>query len=77
MPKKSRIDLERREMLFFKGDWERLNEILRPKKISPTHFIRELVHKKLRQIDDRASQTHNPLEIIDVNTDGLPTEEIA
>ncbi|HUP79528.1 MAG TPA: hypothetical protein VM260_13335 [Pirellula sp.] len=74
MPKRSRIELERREMLFFKGDWARLDEILRPRKISPTQFIRELVHKKIRQIDDRASQNHNSLETIDVNTDGLSTE---
>lgn len=69
MPRKARIELERREMLFFKGDWNSLDLILRPRKISVTQFVRELVHKKLRQIEDRASQTHNPLETIDVNTD--------
>lgn len=75
MPKKSRIDLERRELLLFKGDWDRLDEILRPRKIAPTQFIRELIHKKLRQIDDRASQTHKNLETIDVSTVGLEGDQ--
>lgn len=74
MGKRAKFELERREMLFYKGEWERLREILAPRKLSPTEFVRELVHKKLRQIEDRANSIQQSMGTIDVNTDGISTE---
>lgn len=53
MPKKSRepLDPKGREIRFYSGDWERLTDILAAKKITPSEFIREMVKRKIRQVE--------------------------
>lgn len=53
MPKKSKRPLDPigREIRFFVGDWDRLTEILAARRITPSEFLREYVHRKLRQIE--------------------------
>lgn len=51
-----------REIRFFEGDWERLREILAPRKVTPSEFIREMVYRKIRQIDEKAQLTFNEVD---------------
>lgn len=54
MPRKARepLDPRGREIRFYDGDWERLTDILAPKKITPSEFIREMVARKIRAVED-------------------------
>lgn len=53
MPRKARLPLDpvARRLFFFAGDWERLTEILAARRLTPSEFLREYVHRKLRQIE--------------------------
>lgn len=57
MGRKSEEPLEKKDVILFKGDWARLEEILRPRKIKPTVFIRKLVRQKLQEIEARLDLT--------------------
>lgn len=54
MPRKAReaLDPKGREIRFYSGDWDRLSEILAPRKISPSEFIREMVNRKIREVEN-------------------------
>lgn len=66
MSLKERLPLEKRKnLLLYVGDWERLERILAPSKISPTKFIRELVHRSLNRIEARAQDSFKNVEIND------------
>jgi hypothetical protein len=58
MPKRSRqpLEIRGREVRLYKGDWDRLEEILAPHRLKPSAFIRELVSKKIRQIEETQTQ---------------------
>lgn len=60
------LDPAGREIRFFEGDWERLREILAPKKVTPSEFIREMVYRKIRQIDEKAQLSFQDLEEAEV-----------
>lgn len=64
MPRKSEtpLDPRGREVQLYRGDWDRLKDILAPKGISPSAYIRELVRLKLRKIESQAA----PMEETDV-----------
>lgn len=59
MPRKARepLDPRGREIRFYKGDWERLSEMLAPKKITPSEYLREMVARKLRAIEEQVPRT--------------------
>lgn len=59
MPRKSSRPLDPigREIRFYAGDWDRLTELLAARKLTPSYFLREFVHRKLRQIDSLPTQT--------------------
>lgn len=63
MAKRSRepLELGRREIRFFQGDWERLSEILSPFRIANATFIRELLRKQLRQIEEHVNASARPV----------------
>lgn len=69
MGKKNRAELEKKDIILYKGDWADLAAILKPRRITPTVFIRELVHRKLLQIKSATQDTHNTLELPDVLAD--------
>lgn len=59
MGKKERVPLEKRDIILYAGDWDELAAILKTRRITPTQFIRELVHRKLLQIRSASQDTHN------------------
>ena len=63
MAKRSREPLEqgRREIRFFRGDWNRLSEILAPFRIANATFVRELLRKQLRQIEEHVNASSRPV----------------
>ncbi len=71
MPKAEKVELEKRDIILYKGDWNELATILKSKRITPTFFIRELVHRKLAQIKAAAQDTHQTVEIDDVELGNL------
>lgn len=64
MPKRAREGLRRQELNLYDGDYEELRTILAPKKISPGEYIRELVRRQIRFIQDNASVTNKTPEPI-------------
>lgn len=66
MGRKVTAELEKKDIILFKGDWAELDAILAPRKITVTQFIRELVHRKLMQIKAAAQDTHKVVETPDV-----------
>lgn len=73
MAKRERAKLKRQELNLFDGDFERLQDLLAPKKIAPGRFIRELVRRQIRIIEDKISLTHKPAEPLNDDLDGLAT----
>lgn len=66
MPKRSAIQLDqKRNIRLYDGDWETLERLLGPKRISPTLFIRELVHKAAIRMADQLSVAEQPVKDID------------
>lgn len=66
MPKRSAIQLDqKRNIRLYGGDWETLERLLGPKRISPTLFIRELVHKAAIRMADQLSVAEQPVKDID------------
>ena len=68
MARKATVPLELKKLYFYKGDWEELTSILAARNITPSAFIRELVHRKLATIRALAVDTHSQVELPD---DGL------
>lgn len=63
MPKRSAIQLDhKRNLRLYSGDWETLERILSSKRISPTMFIRELVHKATIKMDAQLSVAEKPVQ---------------
>lgn len=61
-----------REVLFFQGDWERLTEILAPRRIKPGTFIRAMVAKIIQNREAAAASV--PSSHIEVELEGLEDE---
>lgn len=61
MGRKASRPLEKKDIILYEGDWDRLAEILGPTKIKPTVFIRELVRKTIARIEAKAAETHRPV----------------
>lgn len=57
------LDATPHEIRFFEGDWDRLREILAAKKVTPTEFIREMVYRKLRQIEEKAQLSYADADV--------------
>ena len=55
MGRRAEEPLEKKDVILFQGDWDRLREILASAKITPTQFIRALVRKKIREIEARVN----------------------
>ncbi len=53
--------LEKRDMILFKGDWDKLVAFLSPRKVKPTVFIRHLVRNKIREIEARTDLQSKPV----------------
>jgi hypothetical protein len=78
MPRKSKFPLDPigREILPYRGEWERLAEILAPKKIRPSTFLREVIHRTIRRAEEHANKDNLDLPEIDLETsddDNEPT----
>lgn len=66
MPRTSEKPLEKRKnLILVKGDWQRLERVLAPAGITPTLFIRELVHKTLARLEARMQDAARPVETPD------------
>ena len=69
--------LEKKDIILFKGDWDKLVAILGPRKVKPTVFIRALVRNKIREIEARADLQAKPVPELkddDLNLTDLITE---
>jgi len=53
--------LEKKDIILFHGDWDRLAAILAPVRIKPTVFIRHLVRKKILEIEAKAGLEAKPV----------------
>lgn len=60
MGRRAEEPLEKKDIILFKGDWEALRNILAPRKVTPTVFIRALVRKKLREIEAKTNMVAKP-----------------
>lgn len=69
MPKRDVAELEKKDIILFKGDWANLDLILAGSKITVTQFIRHLVHNKIAQINSRTQDQHKQVETPDVLAD--------
>jgi hypothetical protein len=69
--RRSRLPTECRKFYPFKGDWERLAEILAPTKVTPTEFMRELLRRQIVNITNRQrkSNVEVPLDDTAIITD--------
>lgn len=67
MPRRSDLPLDSKgfEIRFFKGDLDELRDILSKTSLKPTEFIRELLHKSIRRIKERAALKSKAVEIGD------------
>lgn len=74
MPRKNRrpLDPRGREVLFYSGDWDRLAEILAPRRIKPGTFIRAMVAKIISSREAAAALV--PSSHIEVELEGLEDE---
>lgn len=68
MPKRENAELEKKDIILFKGDWAELDLLLAASKtkITPTQFIRHLVHNKIASIKSRSQDKHQQVETPDV-----------
>lgn len=78
MARRSPTPLEKKDVILYEGDWDELASYLTPRKIKPTVFIRELVHKKVLQIRAASAEQHRPTpeltddDIASLGLDTLP-----
>ena len=56
---------KRKNLTLFMGDWERLEELLRPTGVATGVFLRLLVRKKIVQLEAAANDAAGPTESID------------
>lgn len=63
MGKQNRVPLEKKDIILYEGDWDKLATILAPRKVKPTYFIRELVHRTIARIEAQAQDTFKTVEI--------------
>jgi hypothetical protein len=63
MARKAEEPIEKKKIGLFEGDFERLAEILAPKKVTPSVFIRHLVRRKLRQLEAALGEIARPVEV--------------
>lgn len=61
MGKRAEEPLEKKDLNLFAGDWEELEAILKPRKVSVSVFIRKLIRQKILQIKSRAADTYRPV----------------
>lgn len=69
MPKRDSAELEKKDIILFKGDWVELDLLLAASKITVTQFIRHLVHNKIAQIKSRTQDQHQQVDTPDVLAD--------
>jgi hypothetical protein len=60
MGRKAEAPLEKKDVILFLGDWDRLAAILAPRKVKPTVFIRRLVRRTIESIEARAALMAQP-----------------
>jgi hypothetical protein len=66
MPRRAEEPLDKRKNLtLFQGDWERLDELLKPTGVATGTFLRLLVRKKIVQLEAAANAAAGPTEPID------------
>ena len=70
---RSPLETKGREIRFFTGDWDRLAEILAPLKVTPSEYIRELVRKKIKGIEERVNQKTMETADVELGDDQLDT----
>jgi hypothetical protein len=73
MGRKAEEPLEKKDVILFLGDWERLATILAPRKVKPTVFIRRLVRRTIESIEARAALMAQPTP--EISLDDLSTDE--
>lgn len=68
MSRRSRfpLDPKGREVQFYRGDWDRLTEILAPRKIKPGTFIREMVSKVIRNAEESVNTAAQKIPEVDL-----------
>jgi hypothetical protein len=75
MGRKAEEPLEKKDVILFLGDWDRLATILAPRKVKPTVFIRRLVRRTIESIEARAAlMAHSTPDISSDDLD-IPTDE--
>lgn len=67
MGRKSEEPIEKKKLALFVGDFERLGEILAPRNVTPSVFIRHLVRRKLRQLEAVMDAVSRPTGDIDLD----------
>jgi hypothetical protein len=66
MPKRSAKELDhKRNLRLYAGDWETIERLLGSKRITPTTFIRELVHKAAIRMEAQLSVAEQPVKDIE------------
>ena len=69
MPRKSSGEkLERKDLILYAGDWDRLGELLAPTRVTRTEFIRRLVRKTILRIEAARAGIERPVEDIDARS---------
>jgi hypothetical protein len=56
---------KRKNLTLFLGDWERLEELLRPTGVPTGVFLRLLIRKKIVQLEAAANDAAGPTEPLD------------
>lgn len=60
---------KRKNLILFRGDWERLEYLLHPTGVPTGVFLRQLVRKKITQLEAAANAAAGPTA--DINADEL------
>lgn len=58
--------LERKDVVLYDGDFDRLRELLAATHVTPTEFIRRLVRRTILRIEAARAGAERPVEDIDV-----------
>lgn len=73
MVQKSEIPLEMKKLYLFKGDWDRLSEIIAPARLKPSRFIRHLIRKKIIELESALAEapqaTAGEIDLEDLSND--------
>jgi hypothetical protein len=75
MGKRAEEPLEKKDLNLFAGDWEELESILKPKKISVSVYIRKLIRRNIQQIKSKAADTYRPVPETDEDDNSIESIE--